>query len=217
MSFFGLDAPSTAARFGGQIPGTPAPGPELVRGAVGGAVMSVGGFAPWAFAGRILVEAVGEAGFYSVCALAFIGLSGIALHRLLIGTGSLWRFYKLFTAGFLAYSAAWIAGWMALRGDAGSLAGLGGGALAMALVFGGAFGTPHRIVAAALWLFAPAAAGYFLGGIAEGKAMASADSRAMRIAAMLLWGLCYGIGLGIGIAGAIHACQAAVLAKIRAR
>jgi hypothetical protein len=35
-----------------------------------------------------------------VCAIVFIVLSGLLLHRLIIGPGSLGRFYKLFSAAF---------------------------------------------------------------------------------------------------------------------
>jgi hypothetical protein len=93
-------------------------------GSIGFMAVSVAGFAPWALAGRVLHHSVGEVGLYVACAVVFIGLSGAVLPRLIIGPGSLWRFYALFAVAFTAYSVGWIIGWMALRGNVGSLAGL---------------------------------------------------------------------------------------------
>src|SRR5260221_7286363 len=39
------------------------------------------GFAPWVLAGRWFYRNAGEAGVYAVCAVVFIGLSGLLLHR----------------------------------------------------------------------------------------------------------------------------------------
>src|SRR4051812_23710829 len=89
----------------------PAPPPGwfafVVRGSIGFMIVSVAGFAPWALAGRPLHRAIGEVGLYAVCAIVFIGLSGLLLHRLIIGPGSLGRFYRLFTVAFSGYAIAW--------------------------------------------------------------------------------------------------------------
>jgi hypothetical protein len=92
-------------------------------GAIGFMFVSVAGFAPWVFAGKSLHDAVGEVGLYAACAAVFIGLSGVVLHRLIIGPGSLWRFNALFAIALTAYSVGWIVGWMTLRGNIGSLQG----------------------------------------------------------------------------------------------
>jgi hypothetical protein len=68
---------------------------------------------------------------YVACMTVFIVLAGLILLRLIPGTGSLARFYKLFSAAFAAYSVAWIVGWMALRGHPGSFAGLFSGTAIM--------------------------------------------------------------------------------------
>jgi hypothetical protein len=50
------------------VPPVPAPPSRLysiVYGALGGMVLSVAGFVPWAVTGRVLYRAVGEAGLYA--------------------------------------------------------------------------------------------------------------------------------------------------------
>src|SRR5438105_10282699 len=98
MSWFQLGAQSLAAR--ASTDGSPTTVPSLAsslrRGIVGFTVVSIAGFAPWALFGRWFHQNVGETGMYAICALVFIGLSGLLLHRLIIGRQSLVRFYKLF-------------------------------------------------------------------------------------------------------------------------
>jgi hypothetical protein len=117
MSWFQLDPDSVVRRV--RASGRPAEisclGTSLQRGIIGFTLLSVAGFAPWAVFGRWFYRTIGEGGLYAVCTLVFIGLSGPLTHRLIIGPGSLSRFYKLFGVAFTANSILWIAGWMALR------------------------------------------------------------------------------------------------------
>src|SRR5207244_8585566 len=117
----------------------PSPGESVRRGMLGFTIVSMAGFAPWALAGRWLSGNIGEAGMYGACALVFIGVSGPLLHHLIIGPGSLKRFYQLFSLTFAAYSVAWIAGWMLLRGHAGGLVGLLAGTTVMGWMLARAF------------------------------------------------------------------------------
>ena len=110
-----------------------------MRGMLGFTIVSVAGFAPWALGGRALHHAVGEIGLYAACAFAFIALSGLLIHRLIIGPGSLVRFYLLFTAAFLGYAACWTLAWMSLRGNLGSVIGLLFGTAVMAWMLVWAF------------------------------------------------------------------------------
>ena len=180
-----------------------------MRGIVGFALMSVAGFAPWAFGGSWFYPRVGEVGLYATCAAVFIGLSGPALHRLIIGPGSLSRFYKLFGLGFGAYSVGWIACWIGLGGDKGSLAGLLCGTAAMGVIFAWAFDAQKSLLQVILALFLLNAAGYFAGGWIEWRLGVH-----HRLAAMLVWGVLYGIGFGAGLGLAFYLCQSAARARI---
>ncbi len=137
---------------------------SVALGSIGFMLVSVAGFAPWAFAGRALYHAVGEVGMYIACAVVFIGLSGVVLHRLIIGPGSLWRFYALFAVAFTLYSAGWIIGWMTLRGNIGSLAGLLLGTVGMGCVLVRAFDSRTELLKVVSALFVLNSLGYFVGG-----------------------------------------------------
>ena len=224
---FGLDPQSVAERIqaSGQSPRVPALRESVLRGMIGFTLVSLGGFAPWVLAGRWFSRNVGEAGLYAVCAVVFIGLSGLLLHRLIIGPGSLVRFYKLFSLAFAMYAVAWTLGWMVLRGVAGSIAGLLAGTMVMGVIL--AFGFKARREALKIFavLFVTNAAGYFIGEWAynfiptlkEGNALGIVLERSTR--AMLskaAWGLFYGLGFGAGIGFAFHACQALARRAINA-
>lgn len=199
MSWFSLDPESIAQRARGTTP--PSLAASVTRGAIGFTLLSVAGFVPWAVFGRPLYRAIGEAGMYAVCALVFLALSGPLLHRLLIGSGSLGRFYKVFTIAFTAYSIAWIVGWMSLRGHPGSLAGLFAGTAVMGVILAAAFDAWRSVVKLIAILFLSNVAGYFIGGVAEANVPG--------VPGKLLWGVCYGVGFGVGLGWAFHECQSA--------
>jgi hypothetical protein len=197
---------------------------SVVRGCLGFALVSVAGFAPWALAGRQLHRAIGEAGLYGVCALIFIVLSGPVLHRLIIGPGSLPRFYVLFSVAFTGYAIVWIIGWMSLRGHLGSLVGLFGGTFVMGLILATAFDARADLVQIVAALFIFNTVGYFAGGWVEGFVAAMKDpfwfglaprKHDRMVVAMLLWGLCYGLGFGAGLGLAFYQCQARARALLK--
>lgn len=206
MSWFQLDPASQAGRVRAKSD-LPSLGSSLLRGIFGFTLVSIAGFAPWAIWGRWFYRNIGEAGLYSVCAFVFIGLSGLLMHRLIIGAGSLLRFYKLFSLTFAVYSAGWIVGWMMLRGHPGSLAGLFAGTALMGWMLALAFDAQKSIVPIIAALFLSNALGYFVGGWVEGAMMPEKGRGTQAMIAMLMWGVCYGMGFGAGLGLAFHLCQ----------
>lgn len=212
MGWFQLDPQSIARRVeaaGGPIR-IPTLGDSIVRGIAGFTIVSVAGFAPWPIFQRWFHH-LGEVDLYLACGAVFIALSGPCLHRLIIGPGSLPRFYKLFSIAFVAYAVLWVFFWMWLRGDAGSPVGLFAGTGAMGLILAWAFDAPRAILPAIAVLFALNTLGYSAGALIAGKLIHTHP-----IAAMLLWGVCYGIGFGAGLGVAFHLCQARTRAALGA-
>lgn len=202
MSWFQLDPQSIADR--ARTVGLKAPtlGASAVRGMVGFTLVSVAGFVPWAVFGKWFRTHGGEAGMYAACAAVFILLTGPLLHRLIIGGGSMSRFYKLFGPSFTLYSVAWIVSWMKLGGHTGSIVGLLSGTVVMGLMMAAAFdawGSVAKVIAA---LFLLNSAGYFIGGVAE-----AALIEKHALTAKLMWGVFYGLGFGAGLGLAFYFCQ----------
>ncbi len=215
---FTLDPSAIVAR--AKVSGPPVPLPtrseSVWRGMIGFTLVSLGGFAPWMLAGRWLHQNVGELGLYVACATVFIGLSGVCLHRLIIGPGSLRRFYQLFSLAFLGYAGVWTVSWFALRGVTGSVVGALAGVAVMGGILAGGFAVGNRAPKVIVLLFLTNAAGYFIGewayhlinalrdGNASGIVLGSA---ARALLSKTLWGLCYGLGFGAGIGLAFYDCQ----------
>ncbi len=218
MSWFELDPGSVfdRTRTDGKSTEIPSIGTSLRRGILGFTLLSLAGFAPWAVTGGWFYRNVGEGGLYAVCALVFIGLSGPLMHRLILGPGSLRRFYSLFGLTFAAYAILWVACWMMLRGHAGSLLGLFAGTLAMGWMLARAFDAKGSVLKVIAALFVLNSLGYFAGGWIEGTVggmrqlslFGTAVAKpAQATLAKLLWGVCYGIGFGAGLGLAFQWCQ----------
>jgi len=213
MSWFQLDPRQVAERI--QASGRPAVVPSLsgslLRGVLGFTLVSLLGFAPWVLAGGWFYRHVGEAGLYAVCAVVFIAASGLLMHRLIIGPGSLSRFYKLFTPAFAAYSIAWTVGWMVLKGHPGSVVGLLSGTVLMGGMMAWAFDARREALKVIAALFTLNALGYFMGGVLdgwigalEGLPVASSTRSALAHAS---WAVAYGAGFGAGLGWAFFLCQ----------
>jgi len=233
MSYCGLDADCILYRVGTKPmpPRVPTLRQSLFIGGLGFGLVGLTAFAVWAFAGGMLTRAVGEGGFYAVCAAVFIGLAGLVFGQLVIGPGGTVRMYALFTPAFLAYSALWCAAWFALARRTGWLGGelsaelLGAavGGVAMAAVMARAFGATHQFGRGALALFAGNSLGYFLGKVVwqwlrgEGATIFAGilthEQRGWL--AMLAWGLLYGACFGAAIGYVIFLCQKRVRDKLR--
>ena len=103
----------------------------------------------------------------------------------------------------------WAAFWIWLRSEAGEIAGLLGGTAAMGAILAFAFDARRAAVKIIAALFVLNAAGYRAGGWIEGKLAID-----HRLTAIVLWGICYGIGFGAGLGLAFHFCQARARAAI---
>jgi len=136
------------------------------------------------------------------CTVIFIGLSGICLHRLIVGPGSLPRFYKLFSLAFLFYVVTWVALWDTLHDESGVIAGFLGGTAIMGAIFSFAFGASRAMPKVIAALFVLNMLGYYAGEKIEGKLIIDHP-----LMAILCWALCYGIGFGAGLGAAFHFCQ----------
>ncbi len=125
---------------------------------------------------------------------------------------------------FIVYAAAWIIGWMSLRGHPGSVMGLLAGTALMGFVLALAFDARDQMLKVIAALFLLNSLGYFAGGIVEQKLMhlpelrlfgSTLAPRPQRILAMMSWGLFYGLGFGAGLGLAFHLCQTKARALLR--
>ena len=187
----------------------------VLRGALGFAGVSLGGFGVWAFGGKWFYRHVGEAGLYAVSALVFVGVSGLLLNRLVTGPSRLWRFYTTFIPAFLAYSGAWCAAWFMWHFGWGEWIGSLLGTLIFSVLTARGLGSYAGFGRVWLVVFASHSAGYFLGGQSMswvggpgGAAILTGVSAAqIGVLSKLSWGLWYGLGFGAGIGYAFFTFQ----------
>ena len=189
----------------------------VLRGSLGFAIVSLAGFSVWALAGRWFYRNTGEAGLYAATTVVFVGLSGLLLHPLLRGPGSLIRFYKIFIPAFMAYAAVWCGAWFVGKMGAGEWVGSLAGSLVFTAWVGWSLGGLGSWGRAAMVMFVAHSAGYFLGGKLMywmigpgGAAMFTGLTKAqISLMAKLSWGLLYGLGFGAGLGYAFHVFQIA--------
>ncbi len=167
----------------------------MVQGGLSFGAVSVVAYAIWAW--RLIP---GTGAMYASIALVYVGLSGLALGRLVAGPGATGRFALLFATGFAAYAIGWCAFWFGLKGKYhadlyGALVGLA----AMTWIFQRAFGKQGGFLVPLAVLFALHTLGYTLGG----------DLHALvgGTGGRLLWGAAHGLGFGAGLGFVLHRCQ----------
>ncbi len=209
MSVFKLDPDSVLQRVTarGDTPRMRSLWATVLQGALGFGLVGILAFAVWAVGGGWLMSHVGKYGFYGAIAVAFMGLAGLALGRLVIGPGALARFYGLFTLGFVLYSIVWCAIYFTLPGQLpgrlggklGEIFGSAAGLAVLCLLLLGAFNARQFFLPCWGVLFLLVTLGYYVGEPfhtwypgAEG---------------ILVWGFCYGAGFGAGVGYVLYEAQ----------
>jgi hypothetical protein len=178
-------------------------------------VVSVGGFAVWAFGGKWFGAHAGEAGMYVAITIVFLGLAGLLMQPLMRGPKRGWQFLSVFTPAFLGYAFAWSACWFWLHFGWGEWLGSLAGSLAFTLIAARRFGYRRTPIPAALVFFAAHSLGYFIGGkmmqLLAGPVGAelfeNLPKTQLGTVAKLSWGLCYGLGFGAGMGYVFHLFQ----------
>jgi hypothetical protein len=177
------------------------------------ALVSLGGFGPWALEDLLLPKGTSEIGLYVACLVFFVLFAEIFLAPLVIGPDRFKRFNKAFVPAFVLYAVAWSACWFAWKFGKGEWVGLAAGCTVFAIVLGKMLGAKKGYLKVIAVLIAAHAAGYFLGAYVfsmrrEPPAfLNSLSKRDLMIAAKLSWGLFYGLGFGAGIGYAFQVFQ----------
>jgi hypothetical protein len=188
---------------------------SIIEGMWRFAVVSLGGFSVWAFAGRWFYLKVGEAGLYAVTTVVFLGLAVLLLNPLVSGPRRVWRLGRAFVPAFVAYAVAWCMVWFALGAGLGEWLASLVASLAFMAVFSWGLASWGRFASTSMVFFLTHSAGYFAGGWLmawvllshRSGVLAGVSKDLVGILAKLAWGLAYGVGLGAGLGYALHACQ----------
>lgn len=171
-------------------------------------------FAVWAIGSSWYTS---EAGMYTLCAVVFFGLGGLALSPASGAKGkrNLIAFSLRFALGFLIYAFVWSVAWFAFRNTFGEVFGSFAGLMALVAVLRqGTANTPDLLTATAV-VFLWYTLGYYLGGQSY-EALQNRGVLAIELPwergtvvtlARFSWGLFYGLGLGWGLARMLQASR----------
>lgn len=204
MHIFGLTPDSVLAR----APIGPSRAPTSVAaamtyGALSFGAVSVLAYSIWAY--RLIP---GTAAMYTSIAAIYIGFTGLALSRLVLGAGATGRFALLFAAAFAVYAVAWCAFWFGLKGKHhADLWGSAVGLIGMALLLSRAFGKRGDLLALFAVLFTCHSLGYYLGDVLYATVRGAVGR--------LLWGAAHGVGFGAGLGYVLFQVQADVRSQLR--
>ncbi len=164
-------------------------------------------FATWALGSHYFPS---EAAMYTMCALVFLGLGGLALMPAagLPDARSRLAFCLRFAIGFVGYSLLWSVSWFTFRDTFGEVVGSFSGLLVLAAILGRGRRHPSdSLLTATAVLFVWHTLGYYTGGFAykilQGRGPFGIEpfleAESTVILARFSWGLCYGLGLGAGL------------------
>ncbi|MBI4623432.1 MAG: hypothetical protein HY736_09485 [Verrucomicrobia bacterium] len=195
MKCFGLtreDSPGA-----GQVTNARSPGLSfsMLYGSVSFGAVSVLAYSIWAY--RLVP---GTAAMYATIAAVYVGLSGLALSRLVLAPGAWKRFPLFFATVFIVYALCWCAFWFGLKGKFhADLFGAVAGLAVATWMLQGAFGQPRGYLRLFAVLLALHSAGYYLGGELYALVRGSTGR--------LLWGAAHGLGFGAGLGYVLFQCQ----------
>ena len=182
-------------------------GRAILWGSAGFCGVSVAAFSIWAGGSGWFRHRGGEAALYAAIAIAFVGLTGLFLHPLLVGPRRIRRFYAAFTPAFLLYAVVWSGFWFWLKFGLGEWLGAFFGSAGFVAIMAWRLGRWHSLVPVTVVFFALHTAGYFAGGWCMAQLLALArqvpppvlNKGTLITCAMLSWGVMYGLGFGAGL------------------
>ena len=168
---------------------------SILHGSVSFAVVSVVAYSIWAY--RLVP---GTVAMYCAIAAVYIGLSGLALSRLIRVPGAWKRFPVLFALAFLLYAICWCAFWFGLKGKYhADLFGFVAGLAALTWLLRAGFGGRPDFLPLFGVVFTFHAIGYAIGD--------ELHTLAHGAPGRLLWGAAHGLGFGAGLGNLLFECQ----------
>jgi hypothetical protein len=171
-------------------------------------------FAIWALGSAWYTS---ETGMYTLCAIVFFGLGGLALSPSAGVTGgkNLVGFSLRFACGFLIYAFLWTVAWFTFRNTFGEVTGSFFGLAGLVWVLRRGLHPKWDLPTATAVVFLWHTLGYYLGGQAydalQNRGVLAIELPWGRGAVVTLarfsWGLFYGLGLGYGLARMLQASR----------
>jgi len=203
MRCFGLTPDDVLARTPAAGIKPPTLSYSVAYGALSFGLVSVVAYSIWAYK---LIP--GQGPMFAAIAVVYVGLTGFALSRLVLGAGAGGRFALLLAAAFAAYAAVWCAFWFGLNGKFhADFYGAALGLAVMTAMLRRAFGQGGSFLPMYGVLFTFYQLGYFLGDEFH-VLFPGAPGR-------LLWGAVHGLGFGAGLGYVLFHAQAPVRERLR--
>jgi hypothetical protein len=161
----------------------------------------------------------GEPAEFLGCLICFCVFSEIFLVKLAHEPNARRKFNKSFIPAFVVYAIVWSACWFTLKFGKGEWLGSALGCAAFAYILGKQLGAHEGFCKVILFLIVTHSTGYFLGGKVffmarhPPAALSSLSKDQIWTLAKFAWGLCYGLGFGVGMGYAFDVFQKTAPAK----